>query len=101
VGDPNAVVGETEMRRIVFVSVFVAVFALGGSTALANDNNNNRIGRADPPSTPDGAADGVPCHGMYQAGVGNPPGSGGATVGTPGFDHVFENDEEMCHGRED
>jgi hypothetical protein len=88
------------VRRLLTAAVFAAVFALSGGTALANDNNDRRIGRADPPSTPDGPADGVPCHGLYQAGVGNPPGSGGATVGTPGFAHVFENDEEMCHGRE-
>lgn len=89
------------MRRSLMISLFVAVFAMSGTAALANDNNNGRIGRADPPATPDGLADGVPCHGMYTAGVGVPPGSGGATVGTPGFAHVFENDEEMCHGRED
>lgn len=88
------------MRRMVFVGVFLTVFALGSTTALANDNNDNRIGRADPPSTPNGPADGVPCHGLYTAGVGIPPGSGGAAFGTPGFEHVEENDEEMCHGRQ-
>lgn len=87
------------MRHLLTAAVFVVAFALTGGTALANDNNDGRMGRADPPSTPNGPADGVPCHGLYQAGVGNPPGSGGATIGTPGFDHVFENDEEMCHGR--
>jgi hypothetical protein len=92
------------MRRIVFVGVFVAAFALGGTTALANENNNNRIGRADPPVTPNGPADGVPCSGLYNAGVGADPATrptGGTTYGTPGYSHVFENDEEMCHGRVD
>ena len=87
------------MRRTLVLGFFVAVFAMSGTTALANDNNNGRIGRADPPVTPNGPADGVPCRGLYNAGVGLPPGSGGATVGTPGYWHVFENDEEMCHGR--
>jgi hypothetical protein len=90
------------MRRIVFVTLFVTVFALGGTTALANTNNDNRIGQADPPSTPNGPADGVPCRGLYTAGVGLDPATrptGGASYGTPGYQHVFENDEEMCHGR--
>lgn len=87
------------MRRIVVVLSLFA-FAVGGApVALANDNNDNRIGQADPPVTPNGPADGVPCHGLYTAGVGIPPGSGGAAFGTPGYAHVFENDEEMCHGR--
>jgi hypothetical protein len=89
------------MRRMVFVSVFVAVFALGGTTAFANnENNDNRIGRADPPSTPNGGADGVPCYGLYQAGVGSggPGAPNGAAANTPGYAHVEENDEEMCHG---
>lgn len=88
------------MRRTLMLCVFLAALAMGGTTAFANDNNNGRIDRADPPVTTNPQADGVPCHGLYTAGVGVPPGSGGATVGTPGFDHVFENDEEMCHGRE-
>ena len=81
------------MRRRLFVGVFVTVFALSATTALANDNNDNRIG----------VAPLIPCYGLYQAGVGNPPFSGpggapsGATVGTPGYSHVFENDLEMCH----
>jgi hypothetical protein len=87
------------MRRTLVLSVFAAVFAMTGTTALANDNNDGRIGRPDPPVTPDGPADGVPCRGLYTAGVGLPPGSGGATVGTPGWVHVEENDEEMCHYR--
>jgi hypothetical protein len=78
------------------LGVFVAMLAMSGTTALANDNNNNRIGRADPPVTPDGGADGVPCQGLYNAGV-----FGLRTFGTPGWDHVFENDEEMCHSRAD
>lgn len=82
------------MRRTIMVGVFVAVFAMTGGTALANDNNDGRIGRA--PGEPPG---GVPCRGLYNAGVGLPPGSGGATVGTPGWAHVEENDEEMCHQR--
>jgi hypothetical protein len=73
---------------------FVAVFAMTGTTALANDNNNNRIGRADPPVTTNPNADGVPCQGLYNAGV-----FGLRTLDTPGWDHVFENDEEMCHAR--
>lgn len=94
------------MRRTLMLGFFVAVFAMTGTTALANDNNNNRIGRADPPVTPDGPADGVPCRGLYNAGVGFPPNPGGTnpfgrTFGTPGYAHVFENDEEMCHGRAD
>lgn len=90
------------MGRILMLCVFLAAFAMSGSTALANDNNDGRIGVADPPATPDGQADGVPCRGLYTAGVGFPlaPGFDGAASGTPGFDHVFENDEEMCHGRE-
>ena len=95
------------MRRTLMLGFFVAVFAMTGTTALANDNNDGRIGRADPPVTPNGPADGVPCRGLYNAGVGLPPFSGpggtpsGRTVGTPGYAHVFENDEEMCHGRAD
>ncbi|MGH2491191.1 MAG: hypothetical protein ACRDF9_06740 [Candidatus Limnocylindria bacterium] len=94
------------MRRTLMLGAFVAVFAMTGTTALANDNNNGRIGRADPPVTTNPAANGVPCRGLYTAGVGFPPNPGGAdpfgrTVGTPGYDQVFENDEEMCHGRED
>ncbi|MEX2046161.1 MAG: hypothetical protein WEE03_03290 [Chloroflexota bacterium] len=92
------------MRRTLMLGVFVAVFAMSGTTALANDNNNNRIGRADPPVTPDGPADGVPCQGLYTAGVGADPATrptGGPTWGTPGYWHVFENDEEMCHSRAD
>jgi hypothetical protein len=88
------------MRRTLMLGVFVAVFAMGSTAALANDNNDGRMGKADPPVTPNGPADGVPCAGLYTAGVGNPPGTGGPTIGTPGFDHVFENDEEMCHNRE-
>ena len=87
------------MRRTLMLGVFVAVFAMTGTTALANDNNDGRIGRADPPVTTNPNADGVPCHGLYNAGVGIPPGSGGAAWGTPGYAHVFENDEEMCHAR--
>jgi hypothetical protein len=82
------------MRRIVFVCVFVAVFAITGTSALANDANDGRIGQA-----PGESPGGVPCYGLYNAGVGIPPGSGGATVGTPGWVHVEENDEEMCHQR--
>lgn len=78
------------------LGVFVAVFAMTGTTALANDNNNNnRIGK--------GPADGVPCQGLYNAGVGAVPATrptGGRTYGTPGYWHVFENDEERCHQRE-
>lgn len=90
------------MRRTLMLGVFVAVFAMTGTTALANTNNDGRIGRADPPVTPDGGADGVPCRGLYTAGVGADPATrptGGRTYGTPGYAHVFENDEEMCHGR--
>jgi hypothetical protein len=84
------------------VGVFVAVFAMTGGTALANDNNDNRIGMPDPPVTPNGPADGVPCRGLYTAGVGLDPATrptGGHTYGTPGWVHVEENDEEMCHNR--
>lgn len=90
------------MRRTLMLGFFVAVFAMSGTTALANDNNDGRIGRADPPVTPNGPADGVPCQGLYNAGVGADPATrptGGPTYGTPGYAHVFENDEEMCHGR--
>jgi hypothetical protein len=90
------------MRHLLATAVFVSIFALSGATALANDNNDGRLGRADPPSTPDGGADGVPCQGLYTAGVGLDPATrptGGASYGTPGYAHVFENDEEMCHGR--
>lgn len=78
------------MRRIAFVGVFVAVFALGGTTALANTNNDNRIGRPSPP--PQRPGPGVPCQGLYMAGD-----FGLKTFGTPGFAHVHENDFEMCH----
>ena len=91
------------MRRTLMLGFFVAVFAMTGTTALANDNNDGRMGRADPPATPDGMADGVPCEGLYTAGVGADPTTrptGGPTYGTPGYSHVFENDEEMCHNRE-
>jgi hypothetical protein len=85
------------MRRIFFVGVFAAVFALSGTPALANENNDGRIGRA-PGETPTG----VPCQGLYRAGVGLDPATrptGGTTYGTPGYAHVEENDEEMCHQR--
>jgi hypothetical protein len=81
------------MRRLLMLAVFAFAFALGGSTALANPNNDGRIGRADPPSTPNGGADGVPCAGLYEAAD-----VGRRTEGTPGFAHVEENDFEMCHG---
>jgi hypothetical protein len=80
------------MRRMVFVSVFVAVFALGGTTALANNpNNDKRIGNGPGEEH---------CQGLYQAGVGSggPSAPNGAAAGTPGYAHVEENDEEMCHG---
>jgi len=89
------------MRRTLMLSVFVAVFAMTGGTALANDNNDNRIDTPSPPnrpSTPRGG--GVPCQGLYNAGVGLDPATrptGGHAYGTPGYDHVFENDEEKCH----
>ena len=51
------------MRRFVSIAAFVAVFALSGMTALANENNDGRIGRA-PGETPSG----VPCQGLYRAG---------------------------------
>jgi len=77
------------MGRIVrFLSIVALATVMFGSTALAgNDANNNRVGNVR-----------IPCQGLYTAGVGNPPGSGGATVGTPGFARVTENDLEMCHG---
>jgi hypothetical protein len=77
------------MRHALFVGVFVAVFALSATTALAggNDSNNQRTDNAPL----------IPCQGLYTAGVGNPPGTGGAAQGTPGFAHIFENDTEMCH----
>jgi hypothetical protein len=89
------------MRRIMMLGVFVVVFAMSGTTALANENDG-RIGRADPPVTTNPLADGVPCYGLYVAGVGYPPNPGGSnpfgrTVDTPGFEHVDENDDEMCH----
>jgi hypothetical protein len=93
------------MRHVALVFVLIVSFALGATTAVANDNNDNRIGRADPPVTTSPTADGVPCSGLYTAGVGNPPFSGpdeapsGAAADTPGYTHVFENDEEMCHFR--
>jgi hypothetical protein len=70
------------MRRSLMLGVFVAVFALGGTTALANDNNDNRID----------AAPNIPCWGLYMAGD-----IGMKTFGTPGFDRVHENDIELCH----
>ncbi|TMC71186.1 MAG: hypothetical protein E6J13_08095 [Chloroflexi bacterium] len=81
-------------RRIVFsllIAVFAAVFALTGSTALAgNPDNDQRMDNA--PF--------IPCQGLYVAGVGLDPATrptGGASYGTPGYTHVFENDNEMCH----
>lgn len=82
------------MRRTLMLGFFVAVFAMTGTTALANDNNDGRIGK--------GPADGVPCQGLYNAGVGADPATrptGGRTYGTPGWAHVEENDEERCHQR--
>lgn len=76
--------------RCAITAMLAVVFALGATGAAANDNNDNRIGTPSPenrPSTPRGG--GVPCYGLYGASV--------YTDGTPGFDHVFENDEEKCH----
>jgi hypothetical protein len=90
------------MRRTLALSVFIAIFAMTGTPALANDNNDGRIGQV-PGETPSG----VPCRGLYTgglytAGVGLDPATrptGGMTYGTPGWAHVEENDEEMCHQR--
>jgi hypothetical protein len=75
-----------------FVAVFAAAFALTGSVALAggNPNNDQRVDHAPL----------IPCQGLYVAGVGADPATrptGGASYGTPGYAHVFENDTEMCH----
>ena len=79
------------MRRAFITGAFVLAFMLAGTVAFAgNTSNDNRVGKAT-----------IPCQGLYTAGVGLPPGSGGATVGTPGFDRVIENDLEMCHGGTD
>ena len=79
--------------RCAITAMLAVVFAFAATGAAANDNNDNRIGTPSPenrPSTPRGG--GVPCWGLYEAGV-----FGLHTDGTPGFDHVFENDEEKCH----
>lgn len=85
--------------RCAITAMVAVVFAFGATGVAANANNDNRIGVANPPVTTNPTADGIPCRGLYTAGVGWPPGTGGATVGTPGYAHVFENDEEMCHFR--
>ena len=80
------------MRRIFIIAAFVFAWVFSGTIALAgNPSNDARLG----------ADQRIPCQGLYTAGVGNPPGTGGATVGTPGFAHVTENDIEMCHGGAD
>jgi hypothetical protein len=74
----------------VFVAVFAMTFAFSGTVLAGNLANNQRMDNAPP----------IPCQGLYVAGVGADPATrpnGGATVGTPGFAHVFENDNEMCH----
>jgi hypothetical protein len=87
--------------RCAITAIIAVVFAFGATGAAANDNNDNRIGTPSPenrPSTPRGG--GVPCQGLYNAGVGLDPATrptGGHAYGTPGYDHVFENDEEKCH----
>ena len=70
------------MRRLLMLVVFVSIFALGGTTALANTKNDNRID----------AAPNIPCWGLYMAGD-----IGQKTAGTPGFAHVHVNDLELCH----
>lgn len=82
------------MRHLLATGVLVSIFALSGGTALANDNNDQRMAHAPL----------IPCRGLYNAGVGADPATrptGGHTYGTPGYAHVFENDEEMCHHRAD
>lgn len=81
------------MRHLLATGVLVSIFALSGGTALANENNDGRMDHG--PN--------IPCRGLYTAGVGwpnpSPINPHGATVGTPGFEHVDENDAELCHSR--
>jgi hypothetical protein len=90
--------GGVKVKRT-FVSIVVAIFAMtfalsGTALAIGNDSNDQRMDKAPL----------IPCQGLYTAGVGLDPATrpnGGATVGTPGYVHVFENDNEMCHHRAD
>jgi hypothetical protein len=73
-----------------FVALFAMIFVLSGTALAGNPANNQRMDHAPQ----------IPCQGLYTAGVGVDPSTrpnGGATVGTTGFAHVFENDNEMCH----